>query len=562
MYNFFSRKTLLYLILFWASIVTAQNRRSAQIIDSLSYLDYEILRNHIKSNDTLNINNYLSAYLKKGKREKDTLRQVKAYCGFILSSNYTSVKKIACADSIINLTKDKSYIDYPTIGYFFKGLELYGIGNYTEALNNFLIAKEYSEKESPDIEKYIGIIKTRLGYYDEALVAYKKALTSYKKSNYNKGILSAYYAISDVTRFLKEIDSSLYYCDLGYKLALKTDDKKYQAFFLFNKGTTLSDAGKYHESQDYLFKALPEISKTDDKANLAIIQFFIGKNFKKLKKANESLYHLKLMDSIVLETVDINPELREGYEILINHYKKEKNLKEQLTYVERLILVDSIIYTNYHILDKKLIKEYSRITLKLEKEKLNSKIHSLSNSFLYKSIFGVVILLFLLFLLIRKHIKHKKDKIKFELLIKEGTPNNVILSNKNTFSLKQEEVGLDEKVIKDLLIKLDNFEKELGFIDSKISRDMLAKRFDTNSKYFSKFINTYKGKTFNNYINDLRIDYAIERLKSSDGEFLKWSVLAIAKEVGYNYSETFSRAFVKRTGIKPSFFIKQLKKTY
>ena len=36
--------------------------------------------------------------------------------------------------------------------------------------------------------------------------------------------------------------------------------------------------------------------------------------------------------------------------------------------------------------------------------------------------------------------------------------------------------------------------------------------------------------------------------------------MAIAQEVGFNNSESFSKAFYKKTGIYPSYFIKQLEK--
>ena len=37
-------------------------------------------------------------------------------------------------------------------------------------------------------------------------------------------------------------------------------------------------------------------------------------------------------------------------------------------------------------------------------------------------------------------------------------------------------------------------------------------------------------------------------------------VQAIAKESGFNNTESFSKAFYKKTGIKPSYFIRELNK--
>ena len=89
----------------------------------------------------------------------------------------------------------------------------------------------------------------------------------------------------------------------------------------------------------------------------------------------------------------------------------------------------------------------------------------------------------------------------------------------------------------------------------------LSKSLSTNSNYLSKIINFYKGKNFSSYISDLRIDYCVEKLKT-DEIFIKYSIKAIAFDIGFNNTESFSKAFYKKTGIYPSFFIKELEKHY
>ncbi|WP_159025502.1 AraC family transcriptional regulator [Aquimarina sp. Aq78] len=42
--------------------------------------------------------------------------------------------------------------------------------------------------------------------------------------------------------------------------------------------------------------------------------------------------------------------------------------------------------------------------------------------------------------------------------------------------------------------------------------------------------------------------------------YRKYTVQAIAQEIGFNNSEAFSKAFYKKTGIYPSYFIKKLEK--
>ena len=95
--------------------------------------------------------------------------------------------------------------------------------------------------------------------------------------------------------------------------------------------------------------------------------------------------------------------------------------------------------------------------------------------------------------------------------------------------------------------------------NSNVSIQNLAKEFNTNTKYLSLVINEYKSKTFINYVNDLRVDNIIIELKQNKN-LRKYTVVALAEEAGFNTAESFSNAFYKRTGIKPSFFVKELSK--
>ncbi|WP_109097198.1 helix-turn-helix domain-containing protein [Aquimarina sp. AU58] len=72
-----------------------------------------------------------------------------------------------------------------------------------------------------------------------------------------------------------------------------------------------------------------------------------------------------------------------------------------------------------------------------------------------------------------------------------------------------------------------------------------------------KVIYCHKQKTLSQYINDLRIDFVVEKFRS-DSKFRKYTIKAIAQEVGFNTAEAFSKTFYKKTGIYPSYFIKKL----
>ena len=125
---------------------------------------------------------------------------------------------------------------------------------------------------------------------------------------------------------------------------------------------------------------------------------------------------------------------------------------------------------------------------------------------------------------------------------------------------KTDTIGINEDIINQILKKLTDFETSKGFLDSNMTIQTISESFDTNNKYVSKIVNIYKEKTFIQYINDLRIEYALTCLKE-DPKLRKYTIQALAIEFGFNNAESFSAAFHKKTGIKPTYFLKQLEET-
>nr|WP_262922090.1 helix-turn-helix domain-containing protein [Aquimarina acroporae] len=137
--------------------------------------------------------------------------------------------------------------------------------------------------------------------------------------------------------------------------------------------------------------------------------------------------------------------------------------------------------------------------------------------------------------------------------------NEKEISDNKDAKVAETSIGISNEIITDILNGLEIFEKKKGFLSANITTNDLAKQLNTNSKYLSKIINTYKKKSFSVYINELRIQYVIEKLKD-DSKFRLYTVKAISREIGFNTTEAFSKSFYKTTGIYPSYFIKQLEK--
>ena len=87
--------------------------------------------------------------------------------------------------------------------------------------------------------------------------------------------------------------------------------------------------------------------------------------------------------------------------------------------------------------------------------------------------------------------------------------------------------------------------------------NFINNNFGTNYVYLSKIINEYRGKNFNIYINDLRLEYAINLLK--DKKHLDLDIKELSAISGFAIPNNFSSNFIRKYKIKPSYFIKSLK---
>ena len=120
-------------------------------------------------------------------------------------------------------------------------------------------------------------------------------------------------------------------------------------------------------------------------------------------------------------------------------------------------------------------------------------------------------------------------------------------------------LSISKDIISNVLQKLEIFEKKKEFTNLKLTLHSLAKESNTNANYLSKIVNHYKEMNFPAYLNELRINYALELLKENK-IIRKYTIKAIANEVGFNTAESFSNAFYKKTGLKPSYYIQELNK--
>jgi len=133
-----------------------------------------------------------------------------------------------------------------------------------------------------------------------------------------------------------------------------------------------------------------------------------------------------------------------------------------------------------------------------------------------------------------------------------------ITDTKDEVLEEKSSTDVPEETKQQILAGLKKLEKQEYFLKQECNSYNVARKINTNTTYLSKVINSHFDKNFNTYINDLRINYAILRLKN-DVIFRSYSIQSIAEEVGYKSADSFSKYFKLNTGLNPSFYIKEIK---
>ncbi len=534
--------------------------RVEKAIDTLIKKTYEELETAYNSSKTDSIATqlYATAYLTKAKKEGNVLEIANGYHMFCWITINQPSKLRRYADSIITLTKYKKYKKYPTRGYLLKGYMLFVQNNYSPALKAYLEGLKYAElKNDPEniiaLKHNIALLRSILGEDQEALKTYYNNLKFIIKQDtavkFRPHYVTTLFKISETYNQLKILDSGYFYIRKTIHATLKGERQFYYPEALITSGINSYLREDFQNAIDSLLKAdelLIDYRSFEGKVNAYL---WLGKSLLKQDKENEGFKYLEKVDSMT-QISNYSPKIRDAYTLLIEHYKTINNKDKQLSLMQKLIQFDSITNKKHKKLNVDLVKNYDTAQLIKEKDRLIQRIQNKNKKTRYRFILtslGIIILLTFLY-----YYFYKNKKIKYQKDFDKKLHN---LESKNLKKTKELEISLE--ITDDIIKKLENFERNQGFLNSDLTMAKVAKSFKTNSTYLSKIINTHKQKNFANYLNDLRIEYCIEQMRTNR-KFRLYAIKSIAKEVGFNSVQSFSSAFHKKTQKYPSEFIREI----
>lgn len=269
-------------------------------------------------------------------------------------------------------------------------------------------------------------------------------------------------------------------------------------------------------------------------------------------------------------------------EMSLNYLKKATPIAERAN-VHRLNVFVNEEWFNYYKTNgpESLSNEYENKLLKLRQERalytkqisnqLIQELNQIAEVSTKKSGNQKAVIVVLVLVFITSSIYYIRDKRKqeqrYRLVIdkiqeekrEQYQSVNEFKEEVEQFKEKEKTLDIPEDTIELVLKEMEKFEKGNKFLKNDISLSYVANQFKVNSKYVSQIINFYKEKDFNNYINELRIKYIINKM-IDDEAYLNYKIAYLAEEAGFSSHSKFSSVFKQITGTSPSVFIQKRKK--
>lgn len=590
----------IYLLFYlFTCVATALGQSQKQDRSADSFLNNLLENvNSVSKTDTVLYKSTLNNYLKNAKKVHQATHIFNAYRFYALYESdpkdmhlYTDsltqyARKTKKALNII-----KAYQTRSTVYYIEK--------NYKKSLEYELAALQLIDRDNQAYEYHktlysIGLTHFYLQQYQEASDYFGMAriyFESIDDYNHLRGYMNSILYEALTASYLGNYD----YSNQLLKTAnenlskIKADGRALEKAYLdYVYGINLYHLKKNNQSIEVLKGTLKEINKNEDYANEHNVYYYLGLNYHVLGQKKEAIDYFNRIDRIFKTKKYTNLEIKNAYNFLITYYKELKNEEKELYFTNQLLNATLFLQNEYKHLSTALHKQLDIKHLEAEKKRLENSLRMKDLWLETAFAGGGIVLISLLVLLIQNH-KKKKEYLKRynelsvlrknqkgeDKILEVSTPSATtylpvpnaietetisVSSNEEKASLKKTEKGFNAASIKtldEILTHLDHFENNLDFLNSDINLNQLAALWNTNRSYLSTLINQYKGKGFTDYVNQLRIEYLLKNLEE-DPNWKKYKIAYLAELLGFSSSRSFSNAFLKATGISPSFYIQKL----
>lgn len=328
----------------------------------------------------------------------------------------------------------------------------------------------------------------------------------------------------------------------------KTEKKS----FYLAKERAFSDLNELDSAFVYIDKALAlqDSTHVNNLYEKAIIYKELGHLYlqqKAFKKSEENLF-------IALRFAEIinNPTLmmQINRDLAINYLASNQKNKHKVYNDEFLVLNNQV-----ELIEQKSINTVYNMLSSQEEAFLENENEKYRN-YQYM-LLAIVLLVFIIAVFILLKSEGRKKRLREIINYLEISRTN-LLKTKPSKKINTKRIIIPEETEQAILAKLKRFEASEKYLNKDMSLAVLSGQFETNTKYLSEIINKHYNDNFNTFINKLRINYIIEKLKN-DTNYMNYKISFLAEESGFSSHSSFATVFKSIIGMSPATFINLLK---
>ncbi|MGV4413173.1 helix-turn-helix domain-containing protein [Chryseobacterium sp. T1] len=426
--------------------------------------------------------------------------------------------------------------------------------------NGFYIQAVYYYEEAEKIGKNIDSISLQMSYINGLVMSYRRAGLTEQSND----------AWQNYIKLQKEYKNPFKEAEYYYNLSKIYDiDADYcKASEARIKYLSLVPLDIQKKDPDYIFAVYAQNAFTQMKCGNI---FEAEKNIKKADntirdvtiRENSSLYEIYELAKALLAVKNGKKEQAKTYFSTAYSKSKIKNTVASTKLILKERLVAKIDSPEEQL---SFVEEIDKIThnetlntqelTKYETRKSKNKIQEEKN----KTSISFVIILFciigLIFLVWYNRLKRKKLTSAFqEIIARLEQKKNVKTTTLSKTNGEFREIENEDQIIK----QLKNLEQKNFFLAQNFLATQLASKLNITPRNLSFLLKKYYNQDFNNYMNDLRIDYFTQLLKDNP-QYRRYKISALAEMCGYNSYNQFALNFKAKTKISPSQYISYLEK--
>ncbi|WP_160111137.1 AraC family transcriptional regulator [Dysgonomonas sp. Marseille-P4361] len=477
---------------------------------------------------------------------------VRASYYMITSSSDSVIFYVRLADQ----TYDKYNIKNTYLGYYYLSILYLNMGCYDLAIYNLKYYLKNKVDKANDIDAYnlLGIAYILSEEYDLAQENLEKAISLFKlrDDDSSQTLLRLYDPLAGLFYYKKEYDKALEICVIMEDFSNRNEKILPEAVFnLYQFRINLIYAGVYigmrdtEKSKSHIDKSKHYADLIEYEAGQYELKGMEGEYYALLKEYDKALAYFD-ESLLYFREKEPNPEVffeitRQKIDVLKIAGRLDEALELQSDFIH---YKDSVSKKNIPLQISELSKSYE-----LEKasiEKVKDKIKLERSQMVIIALLIITILLISILYIVRRNTKSLKEKNKMLYKQREEVDAYIKMTKSTVSTTNAEEILSKESSIFNKLELYMN--EEEAFRNCELNREEIASILGTNRQYLADAVKAETGKTFMDYINNYRLDYA-RRLLIIDNTI---PVTYIIRDSGFSSNTTFYRLFKEKFGMSPN----------